>query len=432
MSASPVNTAAPAPSPGPAPEPAYRWVIVIASAIMMAGSLGLILNGVSVFLVPLEQEFGWGRGPVSFINFAGLTGIAIGGIVMSRLSEAIGIRRSVMLGSITMGLSVILASRADELWQFYAIFFIGSFIGGGSLFAPMIANTSRWFKSGVGLAIGIVSGGQALGQGLVPYFGGKAISAIGWSDTFLWMGILMLVTLPLLALLIRPPEVLPAPRTSASVASADQAADQAASDTPDIPLSTNTVIIWMSIAVILCCTTMAVPLIHLVPYAQSCGIPLSDAGGIILVMLIAGICGRIAFGKLADMIGAIRAYWVASAWQTVLVVLFLQFQSLESLMVFAVVYGFGYGGVMTTILVSMQVLTPATRRASATGIVTAFAFFGHAIGGYQGGLFFDLMGNYGWAFANAGIAGVVNLVVVGALYITLTRRPEKPTGAAAA
>lgn len=427
MSASPLNPAA-AP-----PEPAYRWVIVVASAIMMAGSLGLILNGVSVFLVPLEQEFGWGRGPVSFINFAGLTGIAIGGIVMSRISEAIGIRRSVMLGSITMGLSVLLASRADALWQFYAIFFIGSFIGGGSLFAPMIANTSRWFKNGVGLAIGIVSGGQALGQGLVPYFGGKAISAIGWSDTFLWMGILMLVTLPLLALLIRPPETPPAaPPTPGTGSPAAANANQATSDAPDIPLSTNTVIIWMSIAVILCCTTMAVPLIHLVPYAQSCGIPLSDAGGIILVMLIAGICGRIAFGKLADMIGAVRAYWVASAWQTVLVVLFLQFQSLESLMVFAVIYGFGYGGVMTTILVSMQVLTPVARRASATGIVTAFAFFGHAIGGYQGGLFFDLMGNYGWAFTNAAIAGVINLVVVAALYIAITRRPEKPTGAATA
>ena len=406
-------------------EPAYRWVIVIASAIMMAGSLGLILNGVSVFLVPLEQEFGWGRGPVSFINFAGLAGIAIGGIVMSRVSEVIGVRKSVMLGAVAMGLSVLLASQADQLWQFYAIFFVGSFIGGGSLFAPMIANTSRWFKTGVGLAIGIVSGGQALGQGLVPYFGGMAISAIGWRGTFLWMGVLMLVILPLLALLIRPP---PAP-TKPAVAETDQVP---ASHTPDISLSTNTVIIWMSIAVILCCTTMSVPLIHLVPYAQSCGIPLSDAGGIILVMLIAGICGRVAFGKLADMIGAVRAYWVASAWQTTLVIIFLQFQSLESLMVFAVIYGFGYGGVMTTILVSMQVLTPVARRASATGIVTMFAFFGHAIGGYQGGLFFDLIGNYGWAFANAAIAGAINLVVVGGLYFAITRRPETPTGTAAA
>jgi len=58
-----------------------------------------------------------------------------------------------------------------------------------------------------------------------------------------------------------------------------------------------------------------------------------------------------------------------------------------------------------------------------------FAFFGHAIGGYQGGLFFDLLGNYGWAFTNAAIAGIVNLIVVGALYFAITRRPIKPTGA---
>ena len=110
---------------------------------------------------------------------------------------------------------------------------------------------------------------------------------------------------------------------------------------------------------------------------------------------------------------------------------FLEFQSLDSLLIFAVIYGFGYGGVITTILVTMQVLTPAARR-SATGIVTAFAFLGHAIGGYQGGLFFDLMGNYSWAFANAAIAGAVNLFIVAALYIVITRRPGAPKGAAAA
>jgi len=411
-------------SPTPS-EPAYRWVIVIASAVIMAGSLGLILNGVSIFLVPLEQEFGWGRGPASFINFSGLAGIGIGGIVMSRISESIGIRRSVMLGSVAMGLSVISASLADQLWEFYAIFFLGSFIGGGSLFAPLIANTGKWFKTGLGLAIGIVSAGQALGQGLVPYFGGMTITAIGWRDTFLWMGILMLLTLPLLALLIRPPE-------GSSTEAMGAYPDQAAMDKPNHPLSTKTIIVWMSIAVVLCCTTMSVPLIHLVPYAQSCGISLSDAGGLVLLMLIAGIGGRVAFGKLADMIGAIRAYWVASAWQTTLVVLFLQFQSLDSLIVFAMIYGFGYGGVMTTILVSMQVLTPARRRASATGIVTSLAFFGHAVGGYQGGLLYDMIGNYGWAFANAAIAGIVNLIVVGALYITITRHPKNPTRVAAA
>lgn len=411
--------------PASAPSPAYRWVIVFASAVMLAASVGFILSGVSVFLVPLERAFGWSRGQVSLINFAGLAGIAFGGIVMSKASELIGIRRTIMIGAVTMSLCVLIASFANQLWQFYTIFFLGGFLGGGSLFAPLVANTGKWFKKGVGLAIGIVTGGQALGQGLVPYLGGVAISAVGWSDAFLWMGIFMLVTLPLMALLIHPPA--PAPVEPSKLSRL-----KTAGDGPVHQLSTTTIIIWMSIAVILCCSTMAVPLIHLVPYAQSCSIPLSDAGGIVLVMLIAGIGGRVAFGKLADMIGAIRAYWIASAWQTALVVFFTQFQSFESLILFAAIYGFGYGGVMTTILVSMQVLTPIARRASATSIVSMFGFFGHAVGGYQGGLFFDLIGNYNWAFANAAFAGIMNLIIVAALYVTISRGPKKPTGVATA
>ena len=40
-------------------EPFYRWVIVVASAVMLAVSMGMMVNGVSVFLIPLNEEFGW-------------------------------------------------------------------------------------------------------------------------------------------------------------------------------------------------------------------------------------------------------------------------------------------------------------------------------------------------------------------------------------
>jgi hypothetical protein len=47
---------------------------------------------------------------------------------------------------------------------------------------------------------------------------------------------------------------------------------------------------------------------------------------------------------------------------------------------------------------------------------------GHAIGGYQGGFFFDITGNYTLSYTNAVIAGVINLIIVGSLYITINRR----------
>jgi hypothetical protein len=97
-------------------------------------------------------------------------------------------------------------------------------------------------------------------------------------------------------------------------------------------------------------------------------------------------------------------------------------RSRQGFWLFAPLYGFGYGGVMTGVLVTVGALTPAARRASATGIVMAFAWSGHALGGWQGGIVFDLFGSYFWSFADAVLAGLVNLSLVSAMWLFLRRR----------
>ena len=108
----------------PETEPVYRWVIVFASAIMLAVSMGMMVNGFSAFLIPLNDEFGWQRGSVSLINLAGLMGLALGGIVMGRIADRTSTRLVCLLGAVVMGLSVVAASQAQELWQFYLLFFL--------------------------------------------------------------------------------------------------------------------------------------------------------------------------------------------------------------------------------------------------------------------------------------------------------------------
>jgi len=46
------------------------------------------------------------------------------------------------------------------------------------------------------------------------------------------------------------------------------------------------------------------------------------------------------------------------------------------------------------------------------------------LGGYQGGFFFDLTGKYTFSFANAALAGVVNLIIVGSLVLYVTRKKK--------
>jgi MFS family permease len=62
-------------------------VIVVVSAVMPAIGAGVLVIGISVFFAPLHEEFGWQRGAVSLINFAGVMGLALGGIVMGRVAD---------------------------------------------------------------------------------------------------------------------------------------------------------------------------------------------------------------------------------------------------------------------------------------------------------------------------------------------------------
>ncbi len=394
------------------PEPRYRWVIVGTSAVMLAFGVGLIANGLSVFIKPLNTEFGWLRGSVSLIYFAGVMGVALGGIVMGRIADRTTTRRVSLFGVIVLGLCLLAAAHADALWQFNLLFFFAGFLGAGSLFAPLFANVGNWFTKNVGLALGIVSAGQALGQGGVPYGAALLIGAVGWRDALSLMGVITLVVLIPLALLTRQPP------QQVAAATGEPEAD----DSSPVPLSTNVVVAWMSIAVVFCCICMSVPMMHLVPLVHDRGIALDDAASVLFLMMMMGVLGRVAFGKLADMVGPIRAWWTASCWQTALVFLFVQLETLDAFYLFAAVYGFGYAGVMTGIIVCVRALTPISRRASALGIVTLFAWIGHALGGYQGGVLFDLTGDYTLAYANAALAGVINLIIVGSLYVTIMRR----------
>ncbi len=379
----------------------YRWVVVAASALILALAMGSIVNGMSAYVVPLEDTYGWDRGAISLINVAGILGMALGGMAMGAVADRIGTRPVVVIGVVVMGLAYVAAAFAAALWQFYALMFIAGAFGAAGIFAPVMSLVGKWFPVGAGLALGIASAGQALGQGGVPFGSALLIKSVGISGALAITGGLMLALLLPLALLLRP---------VAAPAAGAPAPDE--SGYPPIRL----VVPAMCVAIFLCCTCMSVPLMHLVPYIQGCGYTADEAGGVIFLMLMVGIFGRVAFGKLADVIGAIPAYMTATAWMTLLIYGFIQIDDLSAFYLYAPIYGFGYAGVMTGVLTTVAANTPPSRRGYAMGVVTMFGWFGHANGGYMGGALYDLTADYAIAYGLAALAGALNVVVVGWLY----------------
>jgi MFS family permease len=383
------------------------WFAVAAAAAMLAVIMGMLVNGLTAFFVPMEQAEGWARADIAGINSFGLIGLAFGSVVMGYAADRLSIRAICLLAASATGVCLILASRADSPWMLYALFFLAGALGGGTLFAPIFAHVGNLFPGSAGVAIGVAAAGQAVGQGGVPFLAAYLIDLFGWRSAMLALGCGTLAVLLPLAFSMRP-----AP--SAAAASFYEAQLKPALAVP-----------ILSAAMFFCCTCMAVPLMHLMPLMQGFCISSTDAGGVMFAMLLAAIAGRVAYGKLCDLIGATHSWFVASALQTVGVLAFTQFGSLREFSLFAIVYGFAYAGVMTSLLVTTRTLTPARNKAAWMGLVLSFAWLGHAFGGFQGAFAYDLTAGYGAGFAAGALAGVGNLILVGTL-IWLTRPRARP------
>jgi MFS family permease len=400
-------------------EPGYAWVMVTIAFIYLGMGFGALVT-ISVFLKPLVLEFGWLRGDTSFAYTVGTAASGVGGIVMGWMADRFSTRPVVLFGSIMMGLPLLLLSNVKAIWQLYLFYGIVGGLGFGAITVPIVNNVGQWFNRNKGLALGFTSAGGAFGQALVPYFTRYIITFSGWREAYTALAIIFWTLLIPLSLLVRTPPSLAKDRHSASLQSPPATAAIS-------PIAPTKLVFWLSIAVIFCCICMATPIIHVVALASDRGIDSQIAAGVLSSIMIAGLFGRIVFGKIADYIGGLRAYLLASLSQTVLVFWFTQLHSAAAFYIFAFLFGLGYSGVMTCVWVCVREMIPPERGGLALGITSLFAMIGMGLGGYQGGFFFDLTGNYTYSFVNAALAGVVNLMIVGSLVLYVTRKQEVVT-----
>ena len=85
----------------------------------------------------------------------------------------------------------------------------------------------------------------------------------------------------------------------------------------------------------------------------------TTAASIMLTVMLSGSLGRVSFGMIADRIGSLPSYAAASALQTVTVYWFVTLQDLPSLYVLALIFGFGFSGVMTSLILCIRDAVPA-------------------------------------------------------------------------
>jgi MFS family permease len=381
-----------------------RWVVVAAATLGMMSAFA-VSTTVAIVMKPFEAEFGWQRADIALAYTLLTVGTAAGGLVCGAFTDRINTRAIAVFGAAVMAAGLMLLSRQDDLAAIQRIYLAIGVFGFACLYTPLIATVGLWFERGRGVAIGIVTAGGTLGQGIAPLVMQPLISSFGWRDALFMIGV------GYAALLVPAMLLVTKPHRDLAAATASTIGQQ----TARWRLPPIVSIGWLGVAAIFCCVTMAVPLVHVVTLAGDRGFSPALAGSVLTTIMFSGVVGRIAFGIIADRIGAFKSYALASASQTATVFWFVTLDSLPSLYLVAILFGLGFSGVMTTLLLCVREAVPARFAGIGTAVISLLAWAGMGIGAYQGGYCYDATGDYATSFANAAFGGIVNLTVVAGL-----------------
>ena len=389
----------------------YGWVMVLVVFVLSGLAFGSMAS-ISVFLKPVSLEFGWSRGQTSFAYTVASLASAVFGILWGQVADKYGTRWFGFVGAICMSLVLFALSSLNSIAQFYALYFLFGAMGSALLFSPLYANVGFWFRENPGLALGLAASGGAIGQAFIPHLSGILIESSGWKLAYVNLAIIyILISLPIAFLIKESPW-----RISAR--------NQEEQEERNFPLSETQVVAWISIAVIFCCVCMSIPIMHLVPMLTDKGFSLEFATSVLMILMICGAFGRILGGMLGDYIGALPAYIIMSLGQTIFVVWFPHLISPSIVYVMAALFGFTYSGVMSSILVCTRVMVSAKFGARAMSLTSFFGWIGMGLGGFLGGYFFDIYGDYYWAFTFAGLSGIINLFILSLFFMNIRKRQK--------
>ena len=371
-------------------EPPYAWVVVWACF----GSLAVIF-GVSysfaAFFASFAAEFAAQRADVALVF--GLCGLIyfVLGVGGGMLADRFGPRAVCMTGMACIAAGLLGTSLAKSMATVYLCYGVGIGIGIALVYTPSIACVQPWFTRRRGLAAGIASAGIGAGTLVVPLLASGAIAWLQWRDALRVMALAVLVLgLGCAALMRRAP-----------VASATSGGAK-------LPLPGYTlrealhsrIFWWLYLGAVLAAPSMFVPFAHVSAAARDAGINTAQAVGLVGLIGIGSLVGRLVIGALADRLGRTLTLVLMQGAMGATYLLWAGAASYPLFALFALCFGLSYGGIVSLLPALCMDYFGARAVASIIGMLYSGAALGNLLGPVLAGLVFDHTGSYGlviWA-----------------------------------
>jgi len=398
----------------------YGWIIAGLVFLNLGTAYGAQYS-FGVLFPAMIEEFQWNRqnlaGAFSLYTF--LYGSL--GIILGRWVDRFGPRVVLTAGSVCLGVGIGLISQVRAPWHLYLVY--GFLAAWGMSATYMTANPTivKWFVERRGMALGIAQSGLGIGIVLIPPLVGTLISSLGWRHACMILGALVFAVLFTTALfMIGHPEkvgLLPDGRRvdgpgGASRKSLESILNEVSWSTAE---AMHTRSFWVLTAIFFFTWLLVfLPLVHLVIFARDIG--LSQKSALFALSFLGGssTVGRLTMGYVSDRIGRKRTLGLNLALQIFSWFWILGTHNAWMLIVFAVFFGFSYGGVSAVFPSIVGDYFGRLRAASVIGAIFAISGVSAAFGPWVGGFIYDLTHTYTFAFL---LGALTNLLALFLLFL---------------
>ncbi len=212
-------------------EPKPHRLLYFFTAFVLLMFFGLIYAW-SLFVDPLEAEFGWDRSATSVVFTLSIITFCAGMLVAGSLEARTSPRAVMLITAACLGLGLVASAFTESLPFIYATYgvLVGAGVGLGT--DVVMSVTLKWFPDKQGLASGAMLMGFGGGTMLLSPLVTAMLGALGWRVTFGVLGAIFVVLVGIAAFIMKLPTpeyarpLLEKARKNATVAAVDMTGGQ--------------------------------------------------------------------------------------------------------------------------------------------------------------------------------------------------------------
>ena len=411
----------------------YGWVILAVASVPSFGARPVMaVATLSVFVVPMTDEFGWSRGQFSgAVSLGALFGLMVSPFA-GKLIDRYGSGALLSASSAVVGLCAIGLSLTGPIWSFYALYVPGRAVFSSPLELGTSTAVSNWFIRRRAMALAYMGIIQGIGLTIFPVIAQVLINGWGWRTAWLALGIFTVSTgiIPMLLLMARRPEdmglepdperfpeKLPESQTAGAIPNRRQPLES--NYTVRQALATKAFWILAGFSVLAFVVQAGVSL-HQVPHYIGQGVPPHLAALTASTFAFGQVPGGLLWSTLARRVPLRVLLAVAAACMSVGAIGTGLSTSLSTGIPMGFLLGVGVGGVHLLLRLTWADYYGRLHLGSIRGLTLPAQIGGQAMGPIIAGFMYDSTGGYEMPFT------VFGIIVAFAAVMVLTATPPGP------